>query len=81
MLAALNDTSLIQNKDLVSMTQRGDTMRNNEGRTTRHQLSEACLNLVLRLHVDGACRIVENKNARVFDQCSRNGDALLLSAG
>ena len=51
------------------------------GGSARNKLLQRVLNVFFRLRIKGACRLVENKYARVVQKRPCNGDPLPLSAG
>ncbi|MNT97345.1 hypothetical protein D3C72_2396490 [compost metagenome] len=62
------------------MPQRGNPVSDNQRRPVPHDLLEASLNFMLRLHINRARSIVQHENPRVRQQRSGNRDPLLLTA-
>src|ERR1700692_1891097 len=80
-MRALSDhLAMFQNEDPVSVTDGRDTMRDQDGGAATHDGGEGCENLLLSCRVHTRERVVENQNARVAEDRSRNRGSLLLAA-
>ena len=80
MCAMLFDPPMIDHIDLVSIENRGKTMRNHEGRTAHHQFVQGSLHHLFAFRIQGRCRLVQNQNARIFQDGTGDGHALALTA-
>src|SRR5580658_2022655 len=56
-------------------------MSDNKSRSSLHQEIETALDHRFRFGVEGACRFIEDENARIRKNGARDGDALPLTAG
>ena len=79
--AALEDPALFDDQYLIGAADCGEAMRDDEGRSTLHEVAEAVLNHCLALRVERACRLVEDENAGVGEDGAGDGEALPLTAG
>src|SRR5690348_4353134 len=80
MRAALDDAPLIEDKDLVGVDNRRQTMRDGERRVPGCDLGKARLDLALGFRVESRGRLVENQDLRRLQDDPRDRDALLLAA-
>ncbi len=81
MPAPFHDGAAVQHQYLVRHIDGTETLGNDEGRAPLHYLLKGHLYLEFRCGIDAGSGIVQNQNRRVEEQCSRDGDALFLSAG
>ncbi len=79
MCATLDDTTSIQNKNLVRVLQREKTVSDHEGCTSFHRSLQRLLNLELCFGIDTRRSVVQDQNLRIHHQGSGNGHALLLT--
>src|SRR5215468_1125182 len=56
-------------------------MRDENGRAAAHDFAQVIQDLVFGLRIDARERVIENHDARIADDGTRNGGALLLAAG
>ncbi len=85
MRTTFHNVAVIDHKDAVCMTHTRQTVRNDDGGgIPRHilcrQRVDAFLHQPFALCVEGRCGFVEQQDARLFDQRTRNRETLLLSA-
>ncbi len=80
MRAGFYDAALVQHGDPIGIANGRDPMRDEDGGSPAHHLTQMVENLVFGVGVDAGERIIENKNARVANQSAGNCGALLLSS-
>src|SRR3954462_10101526 len=81
MRAAFHDLSGLDDQYLVRATDRRQTMRDHECRTSAHQVREPFLNELLRLGIEAGRSFVEDQNARISEDRSCDRHTLALTAG
>ena len=81
--STLHDLTVLHDDDLVSVTDSAQSVSNDDDRllSTVDQLVQGLLHLVLGLSIQSGGGLVEQKNLRLADQSTSNGDALLLATG
>ena len=79
--AALDDSPLLDDEDLVGAADGGETVGDDEGGAALHQLRQAGLDHGFRLGVERAGGFVEDEDARVGQNGAGDGKALALAAG
>ena len=80
----LKDITLAEDDDVVCIFDRAQAVSDHHDShlvSTGHQLVESLLDLVLRLSVKSRSSLIEQQHARLADQSSCDGDALLLPTG
>ena len=77
--AALDDASLFQDNDAVTVAHGRETVRNHERGASRHQLIHTVLHNLFGAGIDGARRFVQNQNRRIGDGSSCDGKQLALT--
>ena len=80
MAAFLDDTALVHDNDTVGALDGGQAMGDDQRRATLHQMLKGRLHGCLAFRIERAGRLVEEKNGRVLQNCTGNGDALALAA-
>src|SRR5260370_2540438 len=80
MRAALADTALAQDDDLVGVAHGRSAVRDQNGSAPVHDAPQAREDALFGLRVDAGQRIVEDQYAWVADNGAGNGGALLLAA-
>ena len=65
------DPAIIQNEDTVCMLNRIDPLRNNDNRDILQGFGKSLAQPAVGRRVNGAGRIVEDDDFRVFQQCGR----------
>src|SRR5258706_10507852 len=78
--AALQVFSRLDHQDLIGTPDRGETMCDHEGRSALHQIREPLLDHLLALAIQAGSSFVEDQDARIGQNGTRDGDALPLSA-
>src|SRR5690606_9888630 len=79
--AALDDAALVHHEDLVGGLDGGEAVRDDEGGAPAAEVLEAVADEGLALGVEAGGGLVEDEDAGVGDDRTRDGDALPLSAG
>ena len=79
MVSALNDASLFENNDAVTVADSGATMGNDKRRPALHQAVHTLLYDTLRTGINGAGRFVQNEHRRICNRRSGNRQQLTLS--
>src|SRR5258708_972579 len=80
MRAALDDTALAQDDDLVGVPHGRSAVRDQNGSAPVHDAPQARENALFGLRVHAGERIVEDQYAWVADNGAGNGGALLFAA-
>ena len=75
------DAPALQHQHLVRHAHRAQPLRDDEGRPPDHQPFQRQLNQPLGFGVDARGGVIQQQDARVFQQSAGDGDALLLPAG
>lgn len=77
--AHLDDAALLQDEDAVGVDDRREPVRDDERRPSLHQRFQRRLHRLLGLRVESESRLVEYQNARILEQCARDGESLPLA--
>src|SRR6516162_4414464 len=78
--SVLDQAAAIEGDDAVRRSHGREPVRDHQHRAPLGDLLHVLLNDAFALIIEGAGRLVENQDARVSDECARNGDALALAA-
>jgi hypothetical protein len=78
---ALDDSTTLEDDDLVGTNDRRQAVSDDDGGSTLHQLRDGVANGGLRGCVEVRRRLVEYEDARVGQQSPSDGDALPLAPG
>ena len=78
---ALNNASLLKNHDTVGVPYGRQTMCDNKGCSSAHQLVHTILNDTLGTGINGACCLIKNQYRRVRNGCTRDRKKLSLTLG
>src|SRR6185437_4160569 len=78
--AAFNDSAAFEHEDLIGAANRGKAMGDHKRGPAAHQIAEAFLDQGLGFGIEARCGFVENQDARVGQDRSRNGNALFLTS-
>uniref|UniRef100_A0A7S3CL08 Uncharacterized protein n=1 Tax=Strombidium rassoulzadegani TaxID=1082188 RepID=A0A7S3CL08_9SPIT len=78
--ALLNNDSVLEHDDLVTVSHSGESMGNDERGRALRNLIDGLLNLLLGLRVKGRGGLIEAHDLGLLEQGSSNGDPLLLSS-
>ena len=81
MRALLKNDTIIQYNNLVGAPNCRHAMRDHDQSPTVAERSHGLLNRVLRNTVEITRRLVQDQQLRVCQNCTRNGEALLLTPG
>ena len=81
MLSAVNKVTVIHNEYNVAVHSGGNALSNNDLCAAFCFFRKLCAKIGFRKKIQGRKAVVKNINRRVFDYGTRNGKALLLSAG
>src|SRR5439155_11565979 len=76
----LADFSVFQDENLVCAANGGETVRDDESSSAKHQVGERLLHEHLGLRIQFGGGFVQNENGRILQNRARNGDALPLAA-
>src|SRR6266700_2861882 len=79
--SALDDTALIQNENLVRVHHRGQAVSDHQRRSPPGDAVELGLDALLGFRVERRGRLVEDEDARIFQDGAGDRDALFLAAG
>ena len=79
MITALDDLSILQNHDGVSVPHSGEAVGDHEGGPFRHQTVHALLDMLFRSRIDGARRFIEDQDRRLGYRRSRDIKKLSLA--
>src|SRR4030081_3511720 len=77
---ALNDLSLLHDKNLVGAAYCRQPVRNHERRSSLHQIRKAVLNHLLRFRIEARSRFIEGEDAGLRENSARDRDPLPLSS-
>ena len=78
--AVLHDPAGVHDQDAVGVADGAEAVRDHEGGAALHQAFQGGLHQCFRFIVQGAGGLVQNEDARVFQDSAGNGDALALPA-
>src|SRR6185437_1195519 len=81
MRTALDNSSFFDHENLIGASNGRQPMRNDESSAAAHQVRETFLNHRFAFRVEAGCGFIENQNARVGKNCTRDGNALTLTTG
>ena len=81
MPACFRNFTVVEDVNLIRITDCGKPMCNNDNRTALRQLRECLLHQYFILRIGKGCGFIKDDNRSFLQNRSRNGDALLLSAG
>ena len=79
MAAALDDASLFQDHDAVTVFDSGQSVGDDKGGSALHQLIHAVLYNFLSTGIDGAGSLIQDQHRRIRYRCSGDGQKLSLS--
>ena len=72
----------VQDNDLVGVLHGGNALRDDDlGRVRESTLRNALADQRIGLGIDRAGRVVQDEDLRLFQQCARDAQTLLLAAG
>ena len=77
--AALSDSAVVQNNDPVSITNRGQTVGDDECGAADQQPGEAFLDETLGFRVHGRGSLVQYENRGILEQSAGYGDTLFFA--
>ena len=81
LLSAVNNLPFLQNDNLICVLNGRQTMCNHQQGLSFGKGHDGFLDFIFILRVsEGSC-LVQNHNRRIFQDCSRNSNSLLFSAG
>lgn len=81
LLSAINNLSFLQNDNLICVLNGRQTVCNHQQGLSFGKGHDGFLDFIFILRVsEGSC-LVQNHNRRIFQDCSRNSNSLLFSAG
>ena len=72
MRAAVHDLAVVEHEDHVGVLHRGDALRDDDFRRVGDLLRERLADQRVGARVDGARRVVENQDLRLFQQSARD---------
>ena len=78
-ISALDDTALFEYDDTITVSDGGQAVCNDKGRSSGHQFIHTILYDTLSTGIDGAGCLIENQNRWICDCCAGNGNHLALS--
>ena len=81
MSSLLNDSTLVDDEDIVRLADRRKAVSDHEIRSALHKVVHGLLNLSFGSRVERARRFVKNENFRVGENRSRNRQKLFLPGG
>ena len=81
MSALFHDLALLEDDDLVGISNSGETVRDNDACLLSHELVQCFLYLVLAFGIESACRLIQKNHLRLANESPGDGDPLLLAAG
>ena len=79
MVAALDDAALFQNHDAVTVLDSGQSVGDDKGGSSFHQLIHAVLYNFLSTGIDGAGSLIQDQYRRIRYGCSGNRKQLSLT--
>lgn len=77
-LAGLDDLSLLNDDDPGAFLDSSESVCDNNGRSSLHDIVERLLHHPLRFLIECTRSLIENQNVGLPDDCSGNRDSLLL---
>ena len=80
MLSRLFHTAILQHIDAVSVTDRGEAVRDHDHRPSFGHLPESQLHLSLAFRIGKGAGLIQDHHVGVLQHCPGDGDALLLAA-
>ena len=75
----LDDVSLLQDHDAVTVAYCGKSVGDHKGRPAFHQLIHTILYKLFGTGINGAGGLVQNQDGRVCNGCTGNGEKLPLA--
>ena len=79
MVALLDDITVLHDKNQICIADRGKPMRDHKARTAFHQRIHCFLDLDFRTGIDRGGRLVQNQNAVICQNRTRDREQLLLA--
>lgn len=76
-----NDTSVIKDEDAVSVDDRRQSVRNNDGRAVFQDVADGFLHDPLRFSIERRCGFIEHEDLWIANDGAGNGKTLTLAAG
>ena len=80
MRSLLDQSTLVEHQNPVSVSKRRESVRDRQGGTTTYEDFESLLNALFGLGVDVARRLIEHKNFRIIQQGPCNRESLLFTS-
>ena len=81
MRAPLDDATAMQHDDHVGIAHGGNTVRDEDGGPTHHEIAQLVENLVFGMRIHARESVVQNQNPWTADDGAGNRGPLLLTAG
>lgn len=81
MAADIGNMPIVEHDDAVGVLHGADALRDDDLRRLRDIGGKGLLDLRVRARIDSACRVIEDKHLRLFEQRAGDAQALLLAAG
>src|SRR5690606_9937153 len=78
---AFDDTAIFDHENIISTAYGRETMGNDNGRTSFHQLFKGLLHQTLRFRIQSCGGLIQYQYGRILQQSPRNGNSLPLTAG
>ena len=75
-----NEPSVLEKQHSISLTNLRKSMRDKKGSASFLHALDSSLNIVLSRAIDGTSSVVENQDARIDQECTRDSEALSLTA-
>src|SRR5579885_2547491 len=79
--AALDNLAFIHHQDDIGCQDGREAVRDSQRRASLHQRLQSGLDQTLRMRIERARGLIEDQDARIFQDHAGDGDALLLAAG
>lgn len=80
MVSLLYDIAVFHEQDVVGVAYRGKSVRDNEARSSVHELFHCLADLLFRARIDAGGGFVEDQYRRIAEEYSGDSQKLLLSA-
>ena len=81
MVAGLNDAPLVDNQDLIGVTNGIEPVGNDQQGLAPAQLGDGLLDVALIVGVHAGSGLIQNDDGSILQNAASNGDPLPLSAG
>ncbi len=81
MASLLDDSAFIKDNDVICVDNRGQTMRDHQGRAVLCHAVEGVLNFLFRVTIERGGCLVQHQDRRTFQDRAGDRHALLLAAG